>query len=199
MHCFFVGWWYSNGINRERDTLCSNGYDLHSCSGIWLWMLFLNTKKFCITFLRNTIKYHSSSLEKYSLALLPCTFAAFLQGFLNFQTLFPLTFREYLNHLGEQELHAIPENVCLIGHVSLRCTVGLSLICRWDSVIISYASSISACRWFLFQCLSNSLMLAMISGLLAAFERGCGDLRLPQICLYKAFAALYEIKKNTCL
>lgn len=163
-------------------------------------MVFLSTNHFCNIFLRNIfIKYRTFSLEKYFSSLLPCTFAVFLQGFLHFQTLFNLTFREYLNHLAEQELHAIPKNSCLIGHVSSRCTMDLSLICRWDSVIISYASSISARRWFLFQCLSNSLTLAMISGLLAAFETGCGDVRLPQICLYKASAALYEIKKNTCL
>lgn len=163
-------------------------------------MLFLSTNNFCIIFLRNAfVKYHTSSLEKYFLALLPCTFAGFLQGFLHFQTLFHLTFREYLKHLAEQELHAIPANVCLIGHVSSRCTVGLSLICRWDSVIISYASSISARCWFPFQCLSNSLMLAMIPAHLAAFEKVCGNVRLPQICLYRAISTLYEIKKNTCL
>ncbi len=132
-------------------------------------MLFLSTK-FCIIFRNAFVKYHTYSLEKYFLALLPCTFAGFLQGFLYFQTLFRLTFSEYLKHLAEQELNAIPANVCLIGHVSLCCTVGLSLICRWDSVIISYASSISVRRWFPFQCLSNSLMLAMIPVHLAAFE-----------------------------
>lgn len=78
------------------------------------------------------------------------------------------------------ELHAILKNVCLIGRVSLHCAVGLFLICRWGSVIISYASSISARRCFLFHCLSNSLMLSMICLHLAAFETTCGDARLPQ-------------------